>query len=366
MQDLKQKKEVKMHVKYLAMCCVFIMPFLSTARVWTVDNSPGAGADTTSLPGCIFMAAAGDTIIVMPSYQDYGNITITKKLFIYSRGHSSNNLDKDKRATITNITISASSTESVIKGFFIRVGFIILGHNTTISGCSINSESYIDGNNNLIQGNVLIGINMITFAGNAKNNIIINNFFIVQPTNGFFGNTNFFIINGNSSNLFANNFVAELIFGSAVFNGGGFGFFKNSYIKVYNNILWSNVPSRSEFHRDNFGSVFKNNLTYSVNSNPTDLPGFNYNDTLPQFEGGYTGSTMPAFNLNNKYRLKTGSMGKNGGTDSTDVGFYGQNYNFSLEGNVPGIAIFDDFEVLNPVLKRGGTLKVKVVARKPE
>src|SRR5690606_33418800 len=112
---------------------------------------------------------------------------------------------------------------------------------------------------------------------------------------------------------------------------------------------------------------FKNNITYSVNTKLRNLPGnSNFNDTQILFEGNYSANNLPFYRASNDMRLKDSSVGRFAGTDSTDIGIYGGNYNFSFEGNVPGVAVFDDFEILNPVVKKGGVIKVKATARKPE
>lgn len=353
------------------------LPLFISAKIWTVDNTPGSGADTTSLQGCIDRKASnGDTIILMPSNIGYGSISITtKKLFIYSRGHSNNNLDKDRSATIHSITFSYSgsntSAGSTLKGVKIVGGLTIYVNNIHIQNCYSSYASSINGgSNNLIEGCVfdLGPYYAFDFSGSANNNILAHNYFVKHVSSGSWDGTSYrFINDGNSSNLIINNFFAEVVSGTASVSKGGFVFFDKSFAKIYNNILWSNVSGRTRFDTLNSGSAFKNNLTYSDKNKPTNLAGTgNINDTMPLFEGGYNSSLLPIYRASNDMRLKSTSPGRNAGTDSTDVGLFGGNYKFSIEGNVPGIAVFDDFEVLNPIIKKGGTLKVRINARKPE
>jgi len=359
-------------------CAIFLfvlMPVLVSAKIWTVDNTPGAGADSSSLQGLIDRkASAGDTIIVMPSNIGYGTVTLTRKFFIYSRGHSNNNLDRDRAAVISSLNFTTSGINSgagsTIKGLRITSGFIINVNNVHIQNCYVESQNYIYQSNNLIEGCIIdpsVYYN-IAFGSAANNNIIAHNYFIKHWTSGSISGTSYpFISDGNSSNLIINNIFIEVVSGTGTVSQGGFTFFKNSFAKVYNNILWSNVPGRTRFDTLNSGSAFKNNLTYSDKNKPTNLAGTgNINDSMPEFEGGYNGTNFPIYRISNDMRLKSGSPGKNRGTDSTDVGLYGGNYKFSIVGNVPGIAVFDDFEVLNPIIKKGGTLRVRINARKPE
>lgn len=348
--------------------CILAFAQHADAKIWTVDNTPGAGADSTFLQGVINIASVGDTIIVMPSITAYGNISTSKKLYIYTRGHSSNNLDKDRRVYIPSVNLTTGSVGFTIKG--ISMDYLYLNsNNITVQNCQVNIGVYVYGNNNVLLGSVFASQNFfLNIADGAYNNIVSNCFFVNRVTGGaYFGPSNPMITGGNSSNLIKNCMMAEIMNGGSV-SGNGFAFIKDSYAKVYNCLFWSNHPSRSRFDTLNAGSVFKNNLTYSVNTKVAPLPGTgNINDTLPVFDGGYNSSNnLPFFRSNNNMRLSSNSPGKNKGTDSTDVGIYGGGYAFSFEGNVPGVAIFNDFEVMNPVLKKGGILKVKVTARKPD
>jgi len=353
---------------------IFLMlPLLANAKIWTVDNTPGAGADSTSLQGLIDRkASAGDTIIVMPSHISYGNITLTKKLFIYSRGHSNNNLDRDRSATILSLNFTLSGTTSAgssVKGLKINTGVTINVNNVHIQNCFIENNVYIFQSNALIEGCVFdqSPYYSINLYSTSNNNIIAHCYIFKHLTSGSVsGPTYPFIDGGNSTNLMINNLFVEIANGGTL-TGGGSTLFKNSFAKIYNNIFWSNIAGRTRFDTLNSGSAFKNNLTYSEKNKPTNMAGTgNINDSMPLFEGGYNSSLLPIYRVSNDMRLKSTSPGRNAGTDSTDVGLYGGNYKYSIVGNVPGIAVFDDFEVLNPIIKKGGTLKVRINARKPE
>jgi hypothetical protein len=360
-------------------CAIFLfvlMPVLVSAKIWTVDNTPGAGADSSSLQGLIDRkASAGDTIIVMPSNIGYGSLTLTRKFFIYSRGHSNNNLDRDRAAVISSLSFttsgSNSSAGSTVKGLRITGGFTINVNNIHLQNCYTEGSNYVYQSNALIEGCVfdLGGFNSVFFTTSSNNNILAHNYIQrLVPNGNFITGPSYPLIDaGNSSNLFINNFMVELVPGTGSVSGGGCTFFRNSFVKVYNSILWSNVAGRTRFDTLNSGSAFKNNLTYSDKTNPTNISGTgNINDSMPSFEGGYNSSKLPFYSISNDMRLKSGSPGKNRGTDSTDIGLYGGKYNYSIVGNVPGIAVFDDFEVLNPIIKKGGTLRVRINARKPE
>lgn len=348
---------------------------IGEAKIWTVDNTPGSGADSGSLQGLIDVKASnGDTVILMPSHIGYGSLNLYKRIFLYSRGHSNNNIDRDRSANVSSIYLGLSggnsSAGSTIKGLRVSGGFNINVSNIHIQNCYIGGSNYVYQSNALIEGCVFENLyyeTPIYFTTSSNNNIIAHCYFTKRLTSGTVSGPQYsFVYLGNSSNLIINNLFVELNNGGT-FTNGGVTFFNDSYAKIYNNILWSNVSSRTRFDTLNAGSVFKNNLTYSANSRPTNISGTNnINDTMPQFEGGYNNSFLPVYRTSNDMRLKSTSPGVGAGTDSTDVGLYGGNYNFSITGNVPGVAIFDDFEVLNPIIKKGDTLKVRINARKPD
>ena len=74
-----------MKLSFVLLCVsIFIS---SSAKLWTVDNSAFSKADTTSIQAAINIAAAGDSIVIMPSLLSYGSSTLSKKLFIYSASH---------------------------------------------------------------------------------------------------------------------------------------------------------------------------------------------------------------------------------------------------------------------------------------
>lgn len=362
-------------MKKLACIILLILPLIGEAKIWTVDNTPGSGADSSSLQGLIDQKATqGDTIILMPSHINYGSVSLYKKIFLYSRGHSNNNLDKDRSATISSLYFGASggnsSAGSAVKGVKLTGGFNISVNNIHVQNCYVSGNSYVYQSNALIEGCVFDNIyyeTPINFTTSSNNNIIAHNYFVKTMSSGTTSGPPYSFINsGNSSNLVINNLFAEMMNGGSLTNGGT-TFFLSSYAKIYNNILWSNAAARTRFDTLNSGSAFKNNLTYSANTNPTNLSGTgNINDSMPLFEGGYTNSFLPIYRTSNDMRLKSTSAGVGAGTDSTDVGLYGGNYNFSITGNVPGVAIFDDFEVLNPIIKKGDVLKVRINARKPD
>lgn len=351
---------------------IILIPTLLFSKIHTVDNTPGNGAMYTTIGSAISAASSGDTIIVMPSTKKYDAMYLDKKLYIYSRHPHGGGVDADRIPYTDRIDFNSGSSGSKVSGFHLNPGGIDIRDNNVELSYNYLLATYvrINGTNNCrILNNVFIETkyhaNSIDLGG-GNNNIIRNNYFATVTGGSYLGGGNSFITGGNSTNVITNNLFSETMTNGSNCTDGGFIFFKNSTAKIYNNIMWSNINGRTRFDTLSNGSYF-NNITYSSKNKPKDLTGTgNFNDTFPSFETTFSDSKPPYFNGNEDFRLKSGTVGKNGGTDSTDIGVYGGGHLFSLLCKVPGVPIFEQYIVLTPVVKRGGKLKVRLIARKPE
>jgi len=348
---------------------LIICPLISLAKIHTVDNTPGNGAMFNSIGAAISAASSGDTIIVMQSLTQYDNINLGKKLYIYTRHPHGGGVDADRIPRIDQINFYTGSEGSKVSGFHTNPG----SSNIDVENIELSYNYFVStkvrlrSNKARIINNVFIETKYqgsIEISGN--NNIIRNNYFATVTGGTYIGGHYYFILGGNSTNVITNNLFSESMTSGSNCTDGGFIFFRSCNSKIYNNIMWSNVNGRTRFDTLSSGNFF-NNITYSTKNKPTALSGSgNFNDTFPSFETTFSDSKPPYFNGNEDFRLKSGTVGKNGGTDSTDIGLYGGNHRFSLLCKVPGVPIFEQFIVLTPSIKRGEKLKVKVIARKPE
>lgn len=357
-------------MRSLLLLFIFI-PCFGFAKIHTVDNTPGNGAMFNTIGAVISAASSGDTIIVMPSTKKYDALYLDKKLYIYSRHPHGGGVDADRFPYTDRIEFNSGSSGSKVSGFHLNPGGIDIRENNVELSYNYLVATYvrIQGKNNCrIINNVFIETKYhqysIELGGN--NNIIRNNYFATITGGTYSGGNSCFINGGNSTNIITNNMFSESMTSGATCTDGGFIFFRNSSSKIYNNIMWSNINGRTRFDTLSNGTYF-NNITYASKNKPNKLSGTgNFNDTFPSFETTFSDSKPPYFNGNEDFRLKSGTVGKNAGTDSTDIGLYGGGHLFSLLCKVPGVPIFDQFIVLTPVIKRGGKLKVKLIARKPE
>lgn len=346
-------------------------------RTYTVDNTPGTKANFTDVQTAHDNVNNGDTLIIMPSYNRYSaNLNCTKKLYIYSRGPHGQKIDPDKRPILNGINFYTGSSGSVLNGLCIQGNSISINvNNIIIESCFFEGIRLVFNNSgstssSLIHGNVFWNVKSPQNAielGAAVNTIIRNNYFISSATNySWPGPALEYIRGGNSSNLFTNNLIVETVIGTGSHYGGGHIYFRNSSMKIYNNIIWTNVSDRTRFDTTSTGATYKNNITYSARNKPTPLAdSSNFNDTMPVFETTFSNSSPMDYVLSYDFRLKSTSIGKNAGTDSTDIGLYGGGYAFDLLNYGFGVPVIEDFEVKTPVVKQGGTLRVRLRARKP-
>ena len=65
----------------------FLFTFAEGQKSWRVNNIPGIDADFTSLSDAVGAAAAGDTIYMESSPNNYGGAIFEKKLFVFGTGY---------------------------------------------------------------------------------------------------------------------------------------------------------------------------------------------------------------------------------------------------------------------------------------
>jgi hypothetical protein len=352
-------------------------PVFLFAKIHTVDNTPGNGAMFSTIQSAVNAASSGDTIIVMPSLSVYQGFDVGKKLMIYSNGPYGSVVDPDRVPKINYVNFYPGSDGSKFSGFYLNPGTIEVGPGGNVSNLEISYNlliaTYIRIQNNCSNIKIINNIFIETkYHGrsiefvNGSNCIIRNNYFATVTGGNYPGGQYSFISGGNSTNLITNNLFSETMTSGSNCTDGGFIFFRSCNAKIYNNIMWSNINGRTRFDTLSGGSYF-NNITYASKNKPTNISGTgNFNDTFPSFETTFSDSKPPYYNGTDDFRLKSGTVGKNAGTDSTDIGLYGGGHAFSLLCKVPGVPIFDQYIVLTPVVKRGGKLKVRLIARKPE
>lgn len=317
----EQMKPLKIVV--LSALLMAITSFTASATIWRVNNTLGVDADFTSVQVAHDSASAGDTILVEGSTIAYGNLAITKLLYIYGTGYFLTENDSTQaypiNAKLGNVTFNAGSGGSRMQGFQIGDG--------AANAVTINTDNIIFERNY---------INLNDFAwmivvGNNRTNIIIRHNYLVNLMNWFgsgFGisigtNVTGTVIYDNyihvpsavtaSGAIFSNNTSSSLIIRQNVLMGR---------LVFYNTVFENNIYRSGNAVTSDITNIVRNNLC-----NGTQFPAINGNQQSVNMTTVFllTGST------DGQWRLKIGSPAIGAGFSEEDCGMY---------GNLPGVPVY--------------------------
>lgn len=341
-------------MKTLKITFVAILFALTTVAqtVHTVDNRSQSGAMFTSLQAAINAAIAGDIIQIHPSTTSYGSVAIPKTLTLVGLGHDPITHDQGITAMIGTITFTGNATNSEIKGLSIssigKGGTITNLDNIHIIHNKIVSIA-INLNNTLADGWIVEG-NYITHP-NAG---------IQSSADGWLIKNNFML--GGVSNLNVTNLVSNNIFFSTSNSAIDYFFFSCTSTIISNNIFVTNGNMTTFGTTNSTNLDFRNNLTFSyVGNTIVALPGTNnLNNTNPLFVN--TPATTENDFYNNDYHLGATSPGVNYGTDGTNIGIYGNNFLFDMQGRPDLMPYPTSITINNNVVAPGQTLNVNFTA----
>jgi hypothetical protein len=307
------------------------------------NNNPSAG-QYTSFSDAQSAANAGDTILVQPSTINYGDISISKRLIIIGPGHNPSDKQNSQKAFFNIVNFSnVAASDGEFNGFEVYQVNVSAGSMTgvKIKLCKITNYIYISNFYNdswVIDGCVFTkqADNNINGGGYPTANWIIQNClfngYVYSMTSAYTNINNCVFINTDGTsgivsctNVYANNCI----------------FYKASF------------PSS--------GVSFSKCLSYLQSGSPTFPNGTNYDNTDPQFVN------VPASGANFSYaydfHLLSTSPVLNGGTDGTDIGLYGGNGDFDLNG-VPRNPYIKTFNVTGPTtINSGDPLNIYIKAK---
>jgi hypothetical protein len=336
------------------------------ATVWTVDNNSGVSAQFTNVQSAISASSSGDTIYIQGSLTSYANFTFDKKLYFFGAGYSPL---VGNPTTLTNVTGTIGCSGSSFEGFAIKESFSMndsaisiknnefLGLGTNPGG-TLNCSFILVAQSSIVINNIFIGNSIISFSGTVLNGIISNNIFNRSICNcnscGNFG----CILYGNSTSglLITNNLFLNDV-GTAPLR------FINNCI-ISNNIFFGTSPCG--YSSDLNGNQFSNNIAFgSVNDNiplGINTGTGNFISVDPLFINVPSGNFN--FNIVYDYHLQNNSIGKNAGTDGTDIGIFGGAYPFKNFTGTPSIPFIQEFTIQNPVIGISDPLNVHLKAKK--
>jgi hypothetical protein len=355
----------------LTFALVFTSALLFAGTI-TVDNRPGSGAQYSTIAAAVSAATNGDTLYIHPSTTTYGSFALNKGLVFIGPGHQPE-FTGGVGATIDVISLNNGSSNAQFIGLILNQIKCIVwqtSHNILIRNNFFKKYQSISGafgdasesSDWIIEGNVFIEalgcggcdiINIRTGATDATNsNWIIRNNFI--QSKDLQDNSNIFE-NLNASTVVENNIILHrntaAIFGTAI-EGGEFR----------NNIFIVTQSGFTDLALNATNVVFSNNLSYHTSATLLLLSGDNNVDNSdPEFIA--LDSDNSVWNYSNVYQLSETSSGSNAGEDGSDVGIYGGNYNFRMEGYPQNFPRFIDFDVLsNTVVPPGATIEININA----
>lgn len=330
----------------------FLISPLSAAII-TVDNSANSAGQYTDLQLAVDNAAAGDTLHVIGSNTTYGNVIIDKAVTLIGAGYNPPN-QFGLPTTLSFISIGRANSANSASGAKltgIKLSTITwsgfgVHDNITIERCEVINLSLSNGAaaNWVLQHNIITNLNI----GNNPNCLIRNN--IIRGT---------ITTSDEPSVLISNNVFASSSSAGSVFSN-------ISFATIANNIFYQG--------KDPLGcasSTFNNNITYNTGNNA--LPygnnsgAGNFVNVNPQFAN----VTTALFDFAFDYRLLSASVGKNTGTDGTDVGLYGSVSSFPIGGPapyltspMPRVPQVIEVNIQNASLLQGDPLNVQFKARK--
>jgi len=332
------------------------------ATVRTVNNGPLSGAQYTSAQEAIDASSDGDTIYLHGSDKSYGDITLKKRIVLLGAGHSLQETQYNMRSELGTIKLNretslALPTGSIFKGLYIDqisatnhayegVGLSI--NNITVSRCRITSSFYVTGNYWIISNNHISNIQIYNY-----NNAILTNNIITRLSNS-----------NKPSVLISNN----------IFISGGYPNCQQPAVSnatITNNFFINPAETFGSYSGTNKQNTYSKNIfIYNDPLNfisldfPNNSSSGNLNTAYPQFI-----SEIPMLlgdpNIISTYNwnLQSTSIGKNYGTDGTDVGIYGGAYPMPNLSGAPNIPQMVSVNIQNPFVPKDGILQVNIEAK---
>lgn len=334
------------------------------AKVWRVNNRPGADPDFTDLPAAVTAAAAGDTIHVEPSATAYSSFTISKQLVFIGNGYLLGNAPTD------NAGLQADTLESRIGGYISfsgtgagskLVGLVIANYmSPTVSTGTLNANLTFEKckfEGSVVSLSTALTVNALTFRkcffvfglygiNSPVNNFVVENSIIHNPVNSGVAYVEIELPSG-LGNVFRNNVVN--VFGP---------------VKLYNFYVANNVFLTTSSTANSFtSSNVKNNL-FSISAASQPLP--------TGATGNLFGQTSAAiFTLSGsadaRWQLKPGSpalgFGVTVGTVvSPDAGAFGATDPYKLSG-IPSIPTIYNLTAPASIPQGQATMNVTISTR---
>jgi hypothetical protein len=259
------------------------------ATVWRVHNVSGIDADFNTLSAAVSAANSGDTLYLGTSPQNYGSISLNKKIILIGSGfflQDNDSTQADKQdVSLTSINFNSGSEGSAIIGltFTDQINInaneiVMLRCRSYYSGTGYNVQISNNISNILIfqsfihnyQGSSSSSYRCLSLDGNNQNILVSNNVFLRGNS---LGTTHAYSIYSPSSSrgVFMNNIVMGqwLTHGSVIQNNILYsGSFSGSANAINNNMAdGTQFPAgNGNIQNQPMGSVFLGNGSYDRDS----------------------------------------------------------------------------------------------------
>lgn len=323
-------------------------------RLIAVQNG-GNPSFFTIMDSAIAHASPGDTIFLPGgSFPTTNPLVIDKELHIVGVGHDPDSTSVTNYTSFSyDLTIVSGADNGSLTG--VKLGSFNFGtdssnqtvQNYTIRHCMISntiSFGWFNATKNrssdiLVRNCVVGGIS----GGYSSGNAFLNN--IIEGTVSRFGATNVFFNNVflRDSGVPPNTRPLSDIFNCEFANN----IFRSS-------IAIKNTPVTHCVYNNNLLVISNQSTLFSVNSSSLGL-----NNIFGVSQSSiFVNQSGMAFNYDHDYDLQTASLGKNAGTDGSDVGIYGGIYPWKI-GSIPFNPHFQ-FKNVGPTTDNTGQLNVNI------
>jgi hypothetical protein len=279
----------------------------ANAKIWRINNTPGAKADFTNPQPAHDGASSGDTLHIEGSQNNYSDLTVTKPLVIIGNGYflgENGELQANRlTSTINQLFFNAGSAGSTVMGMtlinlFVRTSNIVVSRNrvTTYLFLDISSPA-----SNILVNQNYLNVMQQNNAQSVSDLLITNNYFggpVSFPAS---------FIPLLQNNIFSNN------------------------VNVHNATLTNNIMREGTFTPNN--STFTNNV-----GNATQFGTANNNKSNVNMGDVFVGATGNS--TDGQYKLKQNSPASGAGAGGTDAGMFGGTKPYVLSGIPPVPAIY--------------------------
>lgn len=350
---------MKKQILFLAAAIVAAASVAQTSH--TVSNNPANPAQFTEIQEAINAASDGDTIYVAGSATAYGNLRVDKRLVIIGDGHTPNGGANDN-TTVGRIDITSDADDAGGSGSVI-VGFLITGD---VQGDNDSNISDVVLERNRFNN---VNFNIAIETGTASGWIIRNNIFYLNESDDFQcndGTQRFILLEESEDILFTNNIISTTTSDPSNYYCSAIGSFSVS------NVFINNVFFKVRFRINNSSNISNNILIDCLASESTNNTLANNLHEGSFFSGAtntlignlsddalFVAEANDLWGYDDDLNLQSASIGKNAGTDGTDVGIYGGNFPMVFEPSNPEITQLLINTVQVPV---GGELEFTIQA----